>query len=235
MRYPDDEETHVRAYEWCAELREAAASELPDAVAYGMAYCFERTDGMPVAGKWDLMTAADYLADVDLLQVNAFFEQHQDAEALIEAGDLAFVWLWERRSGARAGAGQACLRAALTDLRRRLRQIRTVVVDLKPYQFVVSDGAGMPTSLARRKARGPGSTAIVRRRPASGRHGEGPLPLHRQSGWRRPEGGDARARTCRTGPARSTRWVGVEGNHLAPPSTAKAPAPLDPPPCIDTR
>ena len=75
MRYSDDEETHVRAYEWCAELREGAASELPDAVAYGMAYCFERTEGMPVAGKWELMTAADYLADVDLLQVSAFLEQ----------------------------------------------------------------------------------------------------------------------------------------------------------------
>ena len=72
---------------------------------------------VPAAGKWDLMAAAD-LADVDLLQVTAFFEQHHDAEALIDAGDLAFVWLWERSSGARAGVGQACLRAALTDLRR---------------------------------------------------------------------------------------------------------------------
>ncbi len=147
MRYPDEEETHVRAYEWCAELREVGSSELPDAVAYGMAYCFERTGGMPVGGKWDLMTAADYLADVDLLQVSAFLEQHPDAEALVEAGDLAFVWLWERRSGAPAGAGQACLGAALTDLRRRLRQIRTVVIDLRPYQYVVSDIAGTPTSL----------------------------------------------------------------------------------------
>jgi hypothetical protein len=147
MRYSDDEETRVRAYEWCAELREGAASEPPDAVAYGMAYCFERTQGLPVAGKWELMTAADYLADVDLLQVSAFFEQHDDAEALIDAGDLAFVWLWERSSGASAGTGEACLRAALTDLRRRLRNIRTVVIDLKPYQFVVSDGAGMPTTL----------------------------------------------------------------------------------------
>ena len=147
LRYPDDEETHVRAYEWCAELREIAASEHPAAVAYGMVYCFERREGIPVGGKWDLMTAADYFADVDLLQVNAFFDQHDDAESLIEAGDLAFVWLWERSSGARAGAGQACLRAALTDLRRRLRSVRTVVIDLKPYQYVVSDSVGMPTAL----------------------------------------------------------------------------------------
>lgn len=147
MRYPDDAETSVRAYEWCAELREVAGSVLPDAVAYGMAYGFERTDGMPDGGTWDLMTAADALADVDLLQVNAFLQQHDDAQALIEAGDLAFVWLWERRSGARPGAGRACLRAALTDLRRRFRHIRTIVIDLKPYQFVVSDAAGTPTSL----------------------------------------------------------------------------------------
>ena len=147
MRYPVDEESLVRAYEWCAELREDAASELSDAVAYGMAYCFERQAGLPAGGKSDLMTAADCLADVDLLQVNAFFEQHVDAQTLIEAGDLAFVWLWERRDGAHPGVGQACLRAALADLRRRLRRIRTVIVDLKPYQYVVSDGAGMPSAL----------------------------------------------------------------------------------------
>ncbi len=147
LRYPDEEETHVQAYEWCAELREEASSALPDAVAYGMAYRFDRQDGMPVGGKWELLTAADTLTDVDLLQVNAFFDQHKDAEALIGAGDLAFVWLWERRTGTRPGAGQECLRAALTDLCRRHRRIRTVVIDLKPYQYVVSDGAGTPTSL----------------------------------------------------------------------------------------
>jgi hypothetical protein len=147
MRYSDDEQTHVRAYEWCAELRAEVSSALPDAIACGMAYSFDRKDGSPVGGKWELMTAADYLADVDLLQVSAFFDQHEDAEALIDAGDLAFVWLWERRGGARPGAGQACLRAALTDLCRRQRRIRTVVVDLKPYQYVVSDGAGTPTSV----------------------------------------------------------------------------------------
>ena len=81
------------------------------------------------------------------MQVNAFLEQHPDAEALIDAGDLAFVWLWERRRGAHPGAGLACLQAALTDLCRRLRRIRTVVIDLKPYQYVVSDGAGTPATM----------------------------------------------------------------------------------------
>lgn len=147
MRYADEEQTHVRAYEWCAELREDVSSELPDAIAYGMAYCFDRQDGRPIGGKWELMTAADYLADVDLLQVSAFFDQHEDGEALIDAGDLAFVWLWERRSGTRPGAGQACLRAALTDLCRRQRRIRTVIIDLKPYQYVVSDSAGTPAAV----------------------------------------------------------------------------------------
>ncbi len=147
MRYAVEGGSPVRAYEWCAELREDAASELPDAIANGMAYCFDRIDGMPVGGRWDLVTAADTLADVDLLQATAFLEQHDDAEALIDAGDLAFVWLWERRGGTRPGVGQACLEAALVDLSWRLRSIRTVVVDLKPYQFVVSDEAGMPASL----------------------------------------------------------------------------------------
>lgn len=147
MRYADEEQTHVRAYEWCAELRLDVSSELPDAIACGMAYCFDRQDGRPIGGKWELMTAADYLADVDLLQVNAFFDQHEDGEALIDTGDLAFVWLWERRSGSRPGAGQACLRAALTDLCRRQRRIRTVIIDLKPYQYVVSDSTGTPATV----------------------------------------------------------------------------------------
>ena len=147
MRYSDDQDAAVRAYEWCAELREDASSETPDAIAYGMAYVFERAAGVPTGGKWELLTAADAFADVDLLQVNAFFEQHPDAETLIDAGDLAFVWLWERRSGVRPGAGWVCLQAALADLHRRLRRIRIVVIDLKPYQYVVSDSTGMPAEL----------------------------------------------------------------------------------------
>jgi hypothetical protein len=146
-RYTDDDETTVRAYEWCAELRTVAASELPDAITYGMAYRFERTGGQPVGSRWDLIRAADQLADVDLLQVNAFLNQHDDAEALINEGDLAFVWLWERRAGTTPGAGQECLKAALADLKRRQRNIRTVVIDLKPYQYVVIDGSAMPTTL----------------------------------------------------------------------------------------
>jgi hypothetical protein len=147
LRYSVEEEVPVRAYEWCAELREDAASETPDAIAYGMAYAFKREHGVPTGGEWDLLTAADCMADVDFLQVNAFLEQHPDAHTLIDAGDLVFVWMWERRAGVRPGAGWACLQAALADLRRRLRRIRTVVIDLKPYQFVVSDGAGMPATL----------------------------------------------------------------------------------------
>ena len=146
-RYPYQEDCHVHAYEWCAELREQASSDLPDAVAYGMAYRFDREEGLSVGGKSGLMTAADGLADVDLLQVSAFLEQHVDAEALMDEGDLAFVWLWERRSDASAGAGRACLLAALGDLCRRLRNIRTVVVDLKPYQYVVADAVGMPATV----------------------------------------------------------------------------------------
>ena len=147
MRYSGDQDAAVRAYEWCAELREDASSGTPDAIAYGMAYVFEREADVPTGSKWELLTAADSFADVDLLQVNAFFEQHPDAETLIDAGDLAFIWLWGRRSGVRPGAGRACLQAALADLRRRLRRIKTIVIDLKPYQFVVSDGAGMPSEL----------------------------------------------------------------------------------------
>jgi hypothetical protein len=109
LRYSVEEEVPVRAYEWCAELREDAANETPDAIACGMAYVFKREYGLPTRGEWDLLTAADCMADVDFLQVSAFFEQHTDALTLIDAGDLAFVWLWERRAGVlQAQGGRAC-------------------------------------------------------------------------------------------------------------------------------
>ena len=41
MRYNNESESTVRAYEWCEELRKDAATELPDAIACGMASSFE--------------------------------------------------------------------------------------------------------------------------------------------------------------------------------------------------
>ena len=136
-RYEEDTGDLVRAYEWNAELRADESAPIPDAVAYGMAYIFDRDEtGMPYGGVDDLVAAADSVADTDVLQVGAFFDQHDDAEELLMEADVCFVWLWERRTSARTGSGADCLRAAISDLKRRFRKLRIVVMDVKPAQFI---------------------------------------------------------------------------------------------------
>lgn len=145
----------VRAYEWNAELRADESAPIPDAVAYGMAYIFDRDEtGMPYGGVDDLVAAADSVADTDVLQVGAFFDQHDDAEELLMEADVCFVWLWERRTSARTGSGADCLRAAISDLKRRFRKLRIVVMDVKPAQFIRwTDDVGYPqVELAKQEA-----------------------------------------------------------------------------------
>jgi hypothetical protein len=74
----------VRACEWAAELRADSSQALPNAAAYGMAYVFDRDEtGTPYGGMDDLVAAADSVADTEVLQVGAFFDQHEDAEELL--------------------------------------------------------------------------------------------------------------------------------------------------------
>lgn len=49
-----------------------------------MAYVFDRDEtGTPYGGMDDLVAAADSVADTEVLQVGAFFDQHEDAEELL--------------------------------------------------------------------------------------------------------------------------------------------------------
>lgn len=130
----EDVECDVLAYEWEATLTVAGASQ-PDAAAVGMVYVFEREDGVAVGGLEDLVIAADAMADSDVIQAKAFITQYDDAADVIETNDLCFVWLWDRRGGAAKGLGAKCLAAALQDLRRRFKKVRTVVFDARPGQF----------------------------------------------------------------------------------------------------
>ena len=146
-RYESGDVDPVNGYEWCAELRQKPGSETPDAIAYGMVYTFKCEDGFPLAGKSALLDTADLVADTDVLQVNAFFEQHADAHQVIGTSDLCFVWLWERQASSPKGAGKDCLRAAIVDLKKRFRRIRTIIIDIKPSQFISWDGTADPTSI----------------------------------------------------------------------------------------
>jgi hypothetical protein len=131
----EEVECEVTAYEWLAKLTLSGATE-PDAVACGMVYVFNRTNGELVGGMADLMLAADSMADSDVMQVNAFRNQHADAQNVIEDSDLCFVWLWDRREGASKGLGAACLEAGLRSIRSRFKRVKTVVIDARPSQFV---------------------------------------------------------------------------------------------------
>ena len=143
-RYEGNESLPVKAYEWCSELYGAPKSDVPDAITYGMVYVFKRRRGVTIAGKSDLLWAADEVADTDVLQVNSFFEQHPDADEIIETSDLCFVWLWERRHTATKGAGSECIKAALTDIKKRFPRVNTVLIDIRPYQFQPWDGQEDP-------------------------------------------------------------------------------------------
>lgn len=136
-RYHQDEMATdlVRAYEWNARLRKHGQIE-DVAGACGMVYIFQREDGWPIGDASELLAAADAIADRDVLQAHAFLQQHEDAEDVIVDSDLCFVWLWERRSDGQKGSGADCLKAAVSDLRRRFKSIRTVIIDTKPMQFV---------------------------------------------------------------------------------------------------
>ncbi|MBK4735877.1 hypothetical protein [Noviherbaspirillum pedocola] len=126
----------VAAYEWCAELRIDAASDRPDAIAYGMLYAFERdASGCPLGTVDDLICASDAVSDVDVLQVDAMLAQHGDTPELIVGSDLAFVWLWERALDSERGLGAQCLKAALADLAARFPELHTVAINMKPAQF----------------------------------------------------------------------------------------------------
>lgn len=142
QRYHTEVES-VRAYEWSAELRVDSKSSIPDAVAVGMVYVFIREDGEPVGDTSDLLWAADTVADVDVTQVHAFLEQHDDSFDLVQESDLCFVWLWEKRQQKTMPhrAGRDCLEAALKDLKKRFSRMATVVLDVKPYQFDSWDGS----------------------------------------------------------------------------------------------
>jgi len=117
-----------------AKLTLAGASQ-HGAAACGMVYVFDRVKGTPTGDKDDLIFAADSMADDDVLQVQSFLDEHEDSSQVIDQSDLAFVWLWERREGTAKGLGATCLVAAVDDLKRRFRRVKTVILDARPAQF----------------------------------------------------------------------------------------------------
>lgn len=135
QRYEHASDAGIRAYEWHAGLWAPGEPDTPRAAACGMVYVLARQDKKTLNTPFDLRYAADAVADADFLQVDAFLTQHEDAPERMDAGDLCFVWLWERREDAEKGAGVALLTVALQDLKKRFSGLRTLVVSARPAQF----------------------------------------------------------------------------------------------------
>lgn len=136
-----DQYIRLQPYEWHASVvttRDLASKmkRQPDAIACGMVYTARRPYARHRIGGDDLLIASDEVTDVDVLQVSAFLKQHRDADALLKKGDIAFVWLWERHSRAKKGTGTECIQLAVAQLTEKFPEIATVVIDLKPYQFL---------------------------------------------------------------------------------------------------
>lgn len=136
-RYNEDVGTDaVAAYEWHATLR-SHKHNVDQAQACGMVYIFRRSKkGIALGDRSDLVLAADAIDDIDVLQVCGFLTQNVDTEHLLRNSDPCFVWLWERRNNAEKGLGAECLLGAVHLLQNRFKYVRTVVLSIKPLQFI---------------------------------------------------------------------------------------------------
>ncbi|WP_155835274.1 hypothetical protein [Herbaspirillum sp. RV1423] len=125
----------VRAYEWCATLSPATDDRDHIAYACGMIYTIDRAQGSPSDWRSFLHQAADQVADTDVLQMNSFFEQHDDASELILKSDLCFCWLWERKISAPVGSGALVLTEMVKAVRKKFKGVGTLILDTRPSQF----------------------------------------------------------------------------------------------------
>lgn len=135
VRYLDASDADIRAYEWHAALWTPTDKDVPSAAACGMVYVLPREEGLCAASPADLKFASDTMADADFLQVLAFLTQCPDAEDCMDAGDLCFVWLWERRGDAPSGLGAELLNLTAKDLKKRFPKLAVLVANAQPAQF----------------------------------------------------------------------------------------------------
>ncbi|MBK1902258.1 MULTISPECIES: hypothetical protein [Burkholderia] len=131
LRY-DDCDSDVKPYEWMTGFEASESQIIPDAVACGMVYVLPREGGYANCSFSDLRWASDAVSDTDVAQMVAFLTDTADASDLVQCGDLCFVWLWERRQGSEKGLGAKVLEAALVDLKKRFRGLKTLIVSLVP-------------------------------------------------------------------------------------------------------
>lgn len=136
----DDLDAPVEAGEWVGGAKDPADGQWRS-VAAGMVYRF-----LPRARKraQNLLDAADSVSGGDFERAVTFLESYPAAAGILQAGDIAFVWEWERRHGTEPGEGVACLAAICGQLRAQYPQLRSIVFSVSPQRFTPR-AAGEPS------------------------------------------------------------------------------------------
>lgn len=142
---PDHGPKHCVTYEWIAEYHNNSAED-ESAYATGLIFITRGIGSESSPHRFTLLNAAAITEDHHLLQ--AFLDQHEDAEKVIEVSNLCFVKAWERNASAPKGTGALCLKLALANLRKRFKGISTVIFDAKPMQFKGWDMPADPPMIA---------------------------------------------------------------------------------------
>ncbi len=135
----------VYPHTWRATLRDSNSTRI--AVASGMAYVPAGTFCNPSA----FLATADEVSDADIMWVRALLDQFPARFGHGLDTGIAFLCNWERSSAAPRGAGVATLQAGLTALKRSMRKVTALAVDLRPAQFPDWDLSNEPAEIVAAK------------------------------------------------------------------------------------
>ena len=97
------------------------------------------------------LATADEVSDADIMRVRALLDQFPARFGHGLDTGIAFLCNWERSSAAPRGAGMATLQAGLTALKRSMRKITALAVDLRPAQFSDWDLSNEPAEIVAAK------------------------------------------------------------------------------------
>lgn len=127
-----DSDSPVEAIEWVGGVR---VNEAWQAVMSGVVYAFN-PNCKNGNRSLQLLHAADEMSSGDHERAHAFISGRVGAEEVLEKGDIAFLWEWERRHGTSPGIGLQGLAAVCGHLRRRYERLSSIVVAISPERFV---------------------------------------------------------------------------------------------------
>jgi hypothetical protein len=135
----------VYPHAWRATLRDSSNERI--AVASGMVYVPAGTFCDPSA----FLATADEVSDADIMRVRALLDQFPARFGHGLDTGIAFLCNWERTPAGPKGAGVATLQAGLTALKRSMRKVTALAIDLRPAQFPDWDLSNEPAEIVAAK------------------------------------------------------------------------------------